>query len=158
MKRSGLFLASLAAAALFAASCSPIVNQRGYLPNPEVDDTIVVGTDTKATVQQRLGSPSTFATFGGDTWYYISSVEERFAFFAPETTSRKIMAVSFDKDTKVADINRYTLKDGNIVAFDSRITPTRGREMTFLQQLFNASPGVPIGNNQTPGGGQGPPQ
>ena len=32
--------------------------------------------------------------------------------------------------------------------------------MTFLQQLFNATPGVPLGNggqNQNPGGGGGPP-
>ncbi len=33
---------------------------------------------------------------------------------------------------------------------------TRGREMTFLQQLFNATPGVPLGGGdqqQNPGGG-----
>jgi hypothetical protein len=42
------------------------------------------------------------------------------------------------------------------VAFETRQTPARGRELTFLQQLFNASPGVPMGqgpNTPNPGGG-----
>ena len=45
------------------------------------------------------------------------------------------------------------------MSFESRETPTKGKELTFLQQLFNATPGVPIGNsgNQNPGGGNGPP-
>ena len=54
------------------------------------------------------------------------------------------------------------MRDGHIVAFESRQTPTKGRELTFLQQLFNATPGVPLGNsggtnNPNPGGGNGPP-
>ena len=43
----------------------------------------------------------------------------------------------------------------------SRETPARGRELTFLQQLFNATPGVPIQQHrqdQNPGGGSGPPR
>jgi len=156
MKRP--YLAALFLSALVTTACTPVVNQRGYLPDPENDNAIKIGTDTKTTVQQRIGYPSTQATFGGDTWYYISSVERRVAFFTPTTTSRNILAIAFDKEAKVTSINRYSLKDGNVVAFESRITPTRGREITFLQQLFNASPGVPIGGNQqNPGGGGGPP-
>lgn len=145
----------LLAASLAAAGCTPVVNQRGYLPDPVGEASIKIGTDTKTTVQDRLGDPSTEATFGSDAWYYISSVEKQVAFFDPLVVSRSIMAIHFDKDGKVTDIRHYGLRDGHLVAFETRETPAKGREITFLQQLLNATPGVPIGtpSDQNPGGG-----
>jgi outer membrane protein assembly factor BamE (lipoprotein component of BamABCDE complex) len=141
------------------AGCVPVVNQRGYLADPAGEAAIKPGVDTETSVQARLGDPSTRATFGNDSWYYISSVERQLAFFDPKVQKRSIFAVRFDKDGKVRDTRHYSLDDGHVVAFESRTTPARGRELTFLQQLFNATPGVPIGtlspNQQVPG--QGPP-
>ena len=149
----------LALTALLVMGCTPVTNARGYLPDPDAEKSIGIGKDTKTSVQQRLGFPSTEATFNGDAWYYISSVEKEIAFFHPTVQSRAILAVYFDKDGKVTDMKHYSLRDGHVVAFESRVTPTKGRELTFLQQLFNATPGVPIGNSQeqNPGRGGGPP-
>jgi outer membrane protein assembly factor BamE (lipoprotein component of BamABCDE complex) len=158
MRRGVLALSALTAAGLFVAGCVPVVNQRGYLPNPTGEASIQAGADSETTVQAKLGDPSTRATFGSDSWYYISSVEKQLAFFDPKIQMRSILAVHFDKDGKVSDTRHFSLKDGHVVAFESRTTPTRGRELTFLQQLFNATPGVPIGNlspNGAPGGGGG---
>lgn len=148
----------ISAAALVMA-CTPVVRQRGYLPDPIGEAALRIGVDNKSTVQSRLGDPSTEATFGGEVWYYISSVERQVAFFDPTVENRSIMAVHFDKDGKITDIKHYSLKDGHIVAFETRETPARGREVTFLQQLFNAQPGIPLGTGagqgQNPGGGGG---
>ena len=154
MKRTVLFLA-----AAVLMGCTPVVSQRGYLQDLDNEAGIDATTDTKTTIQQRLGYPSTVATFGApDAWYYISSVEKQIAFFQPTVQSRAILAVYFDKDGKVSDLRHFTLQDGHVVAFESRQTPARGRELTFLQQLFNATPGVPIQQNGnvnpgSPGGG-----
>lgn len=137
--------------------CTPVVNQRGYLPDPVGEAAIKVGADTKTTVQDRLGDPSTQATFGGDVWYYISSVEKQISFFDPRVENRSVMAVHFDKDGKVANIRHYGLKDGHVIAFETRETPAKGRELTFLQQLLNATPGVPLGTGQNGPGQGGPP-
>jgi outer membrane protein assembly factor BamE (lipoprotein component of BamABCDE complex) len=126
--------------------CTPVVNQRGYLPDPIGEASIRVGDDNKTTVQGRLGDPSTQATFGGDVWYYISSVEKQISFFDPRVENRSILAIHFDKDGKVQDLRHYSLKDGHVVAFETHETPAKGRELTFLQQLLNATPGVPLGN------------
>jgi outer membrane protein assembly factor BamE (lipoprotein component of BamABCDE complex) len=142
----------LAVAASLLIGCAPVVSQRGFLPDPVAEASIKIGTDTKTTIQQRLGDPSTTATFGDDSWYYVSSVERQVAFFDPTITNRKILAIHFDKDGKVTDINHFGLKDGHLVAFETRTTPAKGRELTFLQQLFNATPGVPIGGGMTSGG------
>jgi len=149
-------LTALAAAALALAACTPVISQRGYLSDPVVEASVKVGTDTKTTIQSRLGDPSTSATFGDDAWYYISSTERQVAFFDPTTTTRKILAIHFDKDGKVTDIKHYGLKDGHVVAFETRTTPAKGRELTFLQQLFSATPGVPLGGVGGPPGGQNP--
>jgi outer membrane protein assembly factor BamE (lipoprotein component of BamABCDE complex) len=137
-------------ALLLSASCAPVQNQRGYVPNQEAISSIEVGTDTKEMVSRKLGEPSTLATFGGDTWYYISSQVEQNAFFAPRATDRNIVAVEFAGDGKVAAVQRYTLADGRIVDFQTRETPTRGRTLTILQEFFNAVPG----NIGTPGSTQ----
>jgi len=153
---------ALALAAVVLLGCTPVINQRGYLADPIGEASIKVGTDTKTTIQQRLGDPSTEAEFGGDAWYYVSSVERQVAFFDPTIETRAIMAVYFDKDGKVTDIKHFGLKDGHVVAFESRTTPTPGHELTFLEQLFSATPGVPLGTGPTsggsnPGGGGGYP-
>ncbi|HEX4157378.1 MAG TPA: outer membrane protein assembly factor BamE [Rhizomicrobium sp.] len=147
-------LAALTVLAL--AGCVPVVNQRGYLPDSVGEAAIKPGQDTETSVQARLGDPSTRATFGSDSWYYISSVERQLAFFDAKTQTRSIFAIHFDKDGKVADTRHFSLADGHVVAFETRTTPAKGRELTFLQQLFNATPGVPIGT-LAPSGGQGAP-
>lgn len=151
-------------ASLLLLGCTPVIDQRGYLPDPVLESKIAVGTDTKTSIQERLGYPSTEATFGttalgNDAWYYISSITKTVAFFPPTVKSRAILAVYFDKDGKVTGLKHFSLRDGNVVAFETRETPAKGRELTFLQQLFNSTPGVPVntGAQQNPGGGGGPP-
>ncbi len=158
MRKTLLVLAAMAV----LGGCTPVVNQRGYLPDPDAEKKVTVGKDTKTSIQQDLGFPSTYATFSqaGDAWYYITAVEKQVAFFNASVRSRSILAVYFDKDGKVTDMKHYSLHDGHIVAFESRETPAKGRELTFLQQLFNATSGVPLGgsqNNPNPGGGNGGP-
>lgn len=149
-------LSALALSGLLLASCTPVVSQRGYLPDPSGEASIRLGVDTKATIQQRLGDPSTQATFGSDSWYYISSTEKQVAFFDPKIQSRAILAVHFDNDGKVTDLKHYSLRDGHVIAFEGRVTPTRGHDITFLEQVLGSTPGVPIGQDtsqQNPGGG-----
>ncbi|MDE2110568.1 MAG: outer membrane protein assembly factor BamE [Alphaproteobacteria bacterium] len=156
MKKLALSALSL----MLLTGCTPVISQRGYLPDPDAEAGIIVGKDNKTTIEAKLGDPSLQATFGNDAWYYVSSVEKQIAFFTPTIESRHILAVYFNKDGKVVDMKHYSLADGHVVAFETRTTPSRGRELTFLQQLFNATPGVAGTQNereQNPGGGGGPP-
>jgi outer membrane protein assembly factor BamE (lipoprotein component of BamABCDE complex) len=147
---------ALALAAFVLLGCTPVISQRGFLPDLTAEASIKIGSDTKTTLQDRLGDPSTQATFGSDAWYYISSVERQVAFFDPTVQSRTVLAVHFDKDGKVTDVKHYSLKDGHVVAFETRETAARGKEITFLQQLFNATPGVAGGLGGGSAGEQGP--
>ena len=152
----------LAGGAILALiGCTAIENKRGYVPDQEKLASVVVGADTRATVAQKLGNPSVAGTFSNDTWYYISSHDVQTAFFAPHPIDRNILAVEFNNFGLVAAMKRYGMQDGRVVDYVSRETPTRGRDLSLLQQIFNAVPGN-IGqqtqpNEVNPGGGGAPP-
>ena len=157
MKYAVIPLIPLGAILAFMA-CAPVISQRGYLPDTEMETAIKAGADTKTTVQTRLGYASTTATFGNDSWYYISATEKQVAFFTPTVLKRSITAVYFDQNNKVTGVRHYGLADGHVISFEKRETPARGRELTFLQQLLNATPGTSATQIQesNPGNGGGP--
>lgn len=138
----------LSAAALFVAAgaaCSPVQTYSGFRPeynNTEIADP-QPGVDTQDTVRQRFGSPSTTAVFDQTAWYYITSVQEQVAFYTPRVTDRRVMVVRFDGQA-VAAVEKYGMERGRIVAYDGDVTPTRGRELGLLEQIFgnigNTSP------------------
>jgi outer membrane protein assembly factor BamE (lipoprotein component of BamABCDE complex) len=131
----GLRLALSLALAGLVSACGPTIDYRGYVISKNRLSQIDVGS-TREDVESTLGSPSTTSTIGGKTYYYISSKVETNLFFAPEVIDRKILAVQFDDTDIVTNIANYGLKDGVIFDFISRKTPTRGKQLTFIQQMF----------------------
>ena len=129
---------------LSVTACAAVVDRRGFLPETEDQLTITPGEDTKASVLARLGNPSQQGVFDTQVWYYIAAVEERQAFYLPRTVSRQITAVHFDELDNVEDVRLYGLEDGRVIAYDDRRTPTRGREVTFLEQLFGSVGRAPV--------------
>ncbi len=126
----------VAAMVLLLGACAPRVDTHGFMPNAELIEQVEPGVVSKLDVADILGSPSTIATFDQDTWYYITQKTQNFAFFKPEIVDQQVLVVNFDDQDMVSDINRYTIEDGLIVDPVSRKTPTVGKELTFLQQLF----------------------
>lgn len=125
------------------SACAPIKDVRGYVPDDEKVASVRVGADTRDTVQDKLGTPSSTATFGEPTWYYISTEQERYAFFKPDVIKRQILAVQFSEDGKVADLRTYGIEDGQVISLVDRETPSRGKEMSFLQQMFGNMGAMP---------------
>jgi len=155
MLRSTAVAAVLSTTLLGAAACSPVNSFQGFQAVEQAPSDVKVGEDTRATVQARLGSPTATGTFDKDTWFYISQVSNRTAFYHPRVVKRDVVAIAFDKGTQqVTAVNTYTLKDGRVIAYNGRETPTRGREMTVLEQLLGSIGSVsalPPDENQTPG-------
>ena len=116
--------------------CDREVTVRGNMPDPEIMAVIQPGSYTRQSVAQLLGSPSTLSNFDDDTWYYIGQRQTQFAFLDPDILERSVFVVNFDDAGVVAQTALYTLEDGRIVDPVKRITPTEGRELTILQQIF----------------------
>lgn len=123
---------------LLLAACAEREYRGGFVLEEETLNRIKVGETTQRQVAATLGSPSSISTFNAnnDTWYYISKETRAMAFLTPEVIDQQVLAIDFDPQGRVKDIRRYGLKDGREIAFVDRSTPTRGRELTILQQLL----------------------
>ncbi|MFZ5669896.1 MAG: outer membrane protein assembly factor BamE [Pseudomonadota bacterium] len=118
-------------------ACMPITNYSGFQAVEVNPADVKVGEDTKSTVMGKLGSPSATSTFDPNVWFYMSQITDRVAFYQPRVAKRDIYAITFDGQTEqVTAVNTYTLSDGKVIAFNGRETPTRGRELSILEQLL----------------------
>lgn len=146
MERKLMRLSAVAVLALAASSaaCAPVQTYSGF--RPDRNDVAIpdpqVGVDTRETIRQRFGSPSTTAVFDQTAWYYVSAVQERVAFYTPRITGRSVMVVRFDGET-VASVEKFGLERGRLVSYDGHETPTRGRELTFLEQVLGSIGNTP---------------
>jgi outer membrane protein assembly factor BamE (lipoprotein component of BamABCDE complex) len=131
--------AVLAVGCLSAAACAPISSYSGFQAIESDPKDVKVGVDTKSTVRGKLGSPSATSTFDPNVWFYMNQVKSRVAFRRPKIVARNVTAIAFNKDSEqVESVNNYTLKDGKVIAYNGRETPTRGREMTILEQMLGS--------------------
>ena len=146
MFRRVAYVAIAAGLLTSAAACAPITTYSGFQAIEANPKDVKVGTDTKSTVRASLGSPSATSTFDPNVWFYIDQIKERVAFRRPVITSRNVVAVTFDKETEVVkSVDTMSLKDGKVIAFNGRETPTRGRALTVLEQLLGN-----VGRGQLP--------
>jgi outer membrane protein assembly factor BamE (lipoprotein component of BamABCDE complex) len=154
MLRKSAFLA-LAASLAATAACTPVTYHQGFQVVDVHPADLKVGEDTRSTVLSKLGSPTATSTFDKDVWFYMSQFRTQTSFYDPKTTRRDVTAVVFDHDTEqVKSVDNFTLQDGRVIAYNTHETPTRGREMTVLEQLIGsigAGSVLPPDQDVTPG-------
>jgi len=117
-------------------ACEPVRRTHGYAPRPAQLAEVSVGTDSKAEVAGKIGRPTTVGAFDTNEWYYITRSTESRAFLEPRVVSQEVIVVAFTDDGIAESVDRYGLEDGRIVNLVSATTPTRGKRLTFLQQLL----------------------
>lgn len=136
MGKTTKLVAASAGLLLLLGACANEVTVRGNLPDPDAISTIQVGHSTRQQVAETLGSPSTISSFQDRTWYYIGQKQTQVAFLDPDILERSVYVVTFDESGVVSETAHYTEQDGVIIDPVTRETPTEGRELTVLQQLF----------------------
>jgi len=139
-----IIAASLAAA---AGACAPVVATQGFQAVDAKPQDIEAGVDTRETVLAKLGTPSTTSTFETDNvWYYLTQTTQRYTYNKPEVSQRTVTEITFaDGGEKVANVRTLGLEDGRQIAMARRETPTRGRQLTILEQLLGN-----VGRGQLP--------
>lgn len=137
IRRLAIATCALVAVGAMSSACTPSVSFQGYQAIEAKPADVKVGADTKNTVRARLGTPSTVSTFDPNIWFYISQVSQRQAYYKPRTIRRDVVAISFNKDDQtVTKVDTMSLKDGRVIAYNGRETPTRGRQLSVLEQLL----------------------
>jgi outer membrane protein assembly factor BamE (lipoprotein component of BamABCDE complex) len=134
--RKAPFLTVLLATAALLAACEEQIDVRGNMPDPQAVSDIRPGQTTRAEVEDILGAPSAVATFEEEIWYYIGGRVKTVSFFQPEVLERNIITIRFNGTGVVESIDRQDATDQKNVAIVSRETPTRGKDLTVLQQII----------------------
>ena len=130
------WVGTMLAVTILVAGCQERIDVRGNLPNPDLLQDIEVGYITKNEVADLLGTPSSIAPFSSNIWYYISERTKTVAFFEPEILERKVIVVRFDQKGVARELKSYGIEDARRIQMVERTTPTAGRELTILKQLF----------------------
>ncbi|MGD8325682.1 MAG: outer membrane protein assembly factor BamE [Sphingomonadales bacterium] len=152
--RRGIKYATLSLVIAGLGACTTIKDQNGYLKDEELMSYVAPGVDNKDSVASMLGRPSLTSTFDDDTWYYVSQLTQQIAFLTPKAIFHEVVAVSFDENGNVKEINTYDKADIVDVNLSGDSTPTRGRELGFLESLFGniGQVGSIPGQGGAPGG------
>lgn len=139
--------------------CISVRSSHGYvLERGTTDLTAKTGLDTKESIIAKYGEPSIISTFSTNSWYYLSSTDQTRAFLKPNTKTRRVVAFHFDDEGKVSGVEDFDLDDGNKVNLVSRATRTRGKELTFWEQLLGSVGQLPLPGADAQTGPGGRPQ
>ncbi len=151
-----LFAAATVMACALLAGCAKDIEARGNLPTPESLARLAPGEQTRQDVEGILGTPATTAVFENENWYYISAHTTQYAFYPNHELDRTVYVVSFDPRGILTGVRKLNLEDGQNVTVEARSTPTKGREVSLIEQLLGnigrigKSPGSAGGPNAPP--------
>ncbi|MBA3911502.1 MAG: outer membrane protein assembly factor BamE [Rhodobacter sp.] len=120
------------------SACSPVLRNHGYVPTEEELALVEVGTDTRETVGQKIGRPSTSGLLNDDGWYYVQSRFRLVGPREPKEIERQVLAITFNEAGVVENIARYGLEDGKVVQISRRVTETNIKGLTLIQQLLGS--------------------
>jgi len=123
---------------LALTGCAKIYRNHGYVPTDDELSAVLVGVDTRETVESSVGAPTSSGVIRDTAWYYVGSRWEHFAYREPRAIDRQVVAVSFDNAGTVANIERFTLEDGRVIALSRRVTDSNIQGISFIRQLLGS--------------------
>jgi outer membrane protein assembly factor BamE (lipoprotein component of BamABCDE complex) len=138
-RNSGRLRLGIAIMAMLSTSaCVASYRNHGYIPPQDQLDEIVVGVDTKDSVAETIGSPTSAGLLDESGYYYVRTRMKNLGFRASETVGREVVAVTFNANGTVANIERFGLEDGRVITLERRVTESSVVDRTFLRQLLGS--------------------
>ncbi len=135
MARGYTVKAGLAGLVLALAGCADLYRNHGYVPADEDLARVELGDDQQI-VAREVGLPTATGIRDDSGWYYVRSRWRTYAYRAPVEIDREVVAISFDDGGEVANIERFGLRDGNVVRISRRVTSSNTEGIGFLRQLL----------------------
>ena len=121
---------------LAVGACAATFENHGYVPSDTDLEQIVVGVDTRDTVADAVGRPTSFGVLETGGWYYTQSRWRNFAFKAPKIIDRQLVAITYSDVGVVENVERFTLEDGRVIALSRRVTNSNVKGISLIRQLL----------------------
>ena len=142
--------------AVLAGGCASIRDHRGYLIDAALVDSVQPQVDNRTSVERTLGRPTWISQFGQQDWYYVSVDTKQKAAQRPKSYEQTVLRVRFDPAGNVAAVDRTGMEKVARIDPDGKITPTLGRDRSFLEDLFGNIGAVGAPGMGGGAGGPGP--
>ena len=124
---------------IFVVSCTTNIKNYGYIPSKSDLENLVIGSDNRQSVTQKLGLPATAGLEGA--YYYVKSTFNSPGFKAAKLVDRRVVVVSFDQRNKLKNIETFNVDNGSFVRLDYRVTETGLDNTNILQQIIGSISG-----------------
>jgi len=120
-------------------SCTTNIKNHGYIPSKSDLETLVIGKDDKQSIAKKIGLPATAGLEGA--YYYVRSTFNAPGFKSAQLVDRTVVVLSFDKRSRLKNIETFNVENGNFVRLDYRVTETGLDNKNILQQIIGSISG-----------------
>ncbi|MEK9733080.1 MAG: outer membrane protein assembly factor BamE [Paracoccaceae bacterium] len=108
------------------AACGGQYRNHGYMPLAEDVDALIVGVDTRDSIIEVMGVPTTGGILTEEAMYYVRSRVHHKGYVKPNEIQRDVLVLSFDKNQILRNVERFGIEKGKLIRLEHRVTEAPG--------------------------------
>ena len=120
------------------AACGGQYRNHGYMPLAEDVDALIVGVDTRDSIIEVMGVPTTGGVLTEEAMYYVRSRVHHKGYVKPNEIQRDVLVLSFDKKQILRNVERFGIEKGKLIRLEHRVTEAPGGDRSILQQIIGS--------------------
>ncbi|MBL6778754.1 MAG: outer membrane protein assembly factor BamE [Rhodobacteraceae bacterium] len=120
------------------AACGGQYRNHGYMPLAEDVDALIVGVDTRDSIIEVMGVPTTGGVLTEEAMYYVRSRVHHKGYVKPNEIQRDVLVLSFDKNQILRNVERFGIEKGKLIRLEHRVTEVPGGDRSILQQIIGS--------------------
>jgi len=120
------------------AACGGQYRNHGYMPLAEDVDALIVGVDTRDSIIEVMGVPTTGGVLTEEAMYYVRSRVHHKGYVKPNEIQRDVLVLSFDKNQILRNVERFGIEKGKLIGLEHRVTEAPGGDRSILQQIIGS--------------------
>ncbi len=120
------------------AACGGQYRNHGYMPSAEDVDALIVGVDTRDSIIEVMGVPTTGGVLTEEAMYYVRSRVHHKGYVKPNEIQRDVLVLSFDKNQILRNVERFGIEKGKLIRLEHRVTEAPGGDRSILQQIIGS--------------------
>lgn len=120
------------------AACGGQYRNHGYMPLAEDVDALIVGVDTRDSIIEVMGVPTTGGVLTEEAMYYVRSRVHHKGYVKPNEIQRDVLVLSFDKNQILRNVERFGIEKGKLIRLEHRVTEAPGGDRSVLQKIIGS--------------------
>ena len=120
------------------AACGGQYRNHGYMPLAEDVDALIVGVDTRDSIIEVMGVPTTGGVLTEEAMYYVRSRVHHKGYVKPNEIQRDVLVLSFDKNQILRNVERFGIEKEKLIRLEHRVTEAPGGDRSVLQQIIGS--------------------